>query len=141
MPLTDAAIRKEKPGEKPKKMFDERGLFLLVQPSGGKLWRLKYRYLGKEKKLALGRYPDVSLKLARERRAEARAMLANGADPASVKAALAGEKKEAAANTFSSIALVICPLLSGPISALELVTKEEWNGEEAQAGGDHRQVA
>ena len=85
-------------------MFDERGLFLLVQPSGGKLWRLKYRYLGKEKKLSLGRYPDVSLKMARERRDEARILLANGADPASVKAEVAREAKEAAGNTFSLIA-------------------------------------
>mgnify|MGYP000686983879 CR=1 FL=1 len=104
MALTDTAIRNAKPGEKPRKMFDERGLFLLVQPSGGKLWRLKYRYLGKEKKLFLGRYPDVSLKMARERRDEARTLLANGADPASVKAQLSHEKREASENTFGKIA-------------------------------------
>lgn len=104
MALTDTAIRNAKPGNKPKKMFDERGLFLLIQPSGGKLWRLKYRYLGKEKKLSLGIYPDVSLKVARERRDEARTLLANGADPASVKAEIANERREAASNTFSSIA-------------------------------------
>ena len=104
MALTDTAIRNAKHGPKPIKLGDERGLFLLVQPSGGKLWHLKYRYLGNEKKLSLGRYPDVSLKVARERRDEARALLANGADPASVKAALADERKEAASNTFSSIA-------------------------------------
>ncbi|QFT76016.1 integrase arm-type DNA-binding domain-containing protein [Erythrobacter sp. THAF29] len=104
MALTDTAIRNAKPGEKPRKMFDERGLFLLVQPSGGKLWRLKYRYLGKEKKLSLGRYPDVSLKVARERRDEARTLLANGADPASVKAQLSHEKREASENTFGKIA-------------------------------------
>lgn len=104
MALTDTAIRNAKPGDKPKKMYDERGLFLLVQPSGGKLWRLKYRYLGKEKKLSLGVYPDVSLKVARERRDEARMLLANGADPASVKAEIANERREAASNTFSSIA-------------------------------------
>ena len=85
-------------------MFDERGLFLLVPPSGGKLWRLKYRYLGKEKKLSLGRYPDVSLKVARERRDEARTLLANGADPASVKSQLSHEKREASENTFGKIA-------------------------------------
>ena len=104
MALTDTAIRNVKPGEKPKKIFDERGLFLLVQPSGGKLWRLKYRYFGKEKKLSLGRYPDVTLKVARERRDEARTLLANGADPASVKAEMASERREAASNTFSTIA-------------------------------------
>lgn len=104
MPLTDTAIRNAKPKVKPRKIFDERGLFLLVQPSGGKLWRLKYRYLGKEKKLSLGRYPDVSLKMARERRDEARTLLANGADPASVKAQLSHEKREASENTFGKIA-------------------------------------
>ena len=103
MPLTNIATRNAKPASKPKKMFDERGLFLLVQPSGGKLWRLKYRYLGKEKKLSLGRFPDVSLKMARERRDDARTLLANGADPATVKSQLADEKREAATNTFASI--------------------------------------
>lgn len=89
---------------KPIKLFDERGLFLLLQPSGGKLWRLKYRYLGKEKKLSLGVYPDVTLKVARVRRDEARTLLANGADPASVKFDLEAEAKAAAANTFKVIA-------------------------------------
>ena len=104
MALTDTAIRNAKPGPKPKKIFDERGLFLLVQPSGGKLWRLKYRYLGREKKLSLGIYPDVTLKVARERRDEARTLLANGADPASVKFDLEAAAKVAAANTFAAIA-------------------------------------
>lgn len=104
MALTDTAIRNAKHGPKPIKLGDERGLFLLLQPSGGKLWRLKYRYLGKEKKLSLGIYPDVSLKVARARRDEARTLLANGADPASVKFDLKAEAKIAAANTFKAIA-------------------------------------
>lgn len=104
MALTDTAIRNAKHGPKPKKLGDERGLFLLLQPSGGKLWCLKYRYLGKEKKLSLGIYPDVPLKVARQRRDEARALLANGADPASVKFDLEAKAKVAAANTFKSIA-------------------------------------
>lgn len=61
MPLTDTAIRAAKPSEKPVKLSDDRGLFLLIQPSGGKLWRLNYRIAGKEKKLSIGRYPDVGL--------------------------------------------------------------------------------
>ncbi len=81
MPLNDVAIRAAKPGPKPVKLSDERGLFLLVQPSGGKLWRLKYRIAGKEKKLSLGRYPDVALKEARERSAEACKLIAAGVDP------------------------------------------------------------
>ena len=81
MPLTDTTIRTAKPGAKPAKLFDEGGLFLLVTPAGGKLWRLKYRHGGKEKLLALGAYPAVGLKQARLKRDEARALLAEGTDP------------------------------------------------------------
>ena len=85
MPLTDIVIRSLVHGLKPIKKADERGLFLLLQPSGGKLWRFKFRFNGKEKKLALGRYPDVSLKEARRRRDEARQTLAMGVDPGAEK--------------------------------------------------------
>lgn len=61
MPLTDTAIRNAKPGIKPVKLFDERGLFLIVTPSGGKWWRFRYKFDGKEKLLSLGIYPDVPL--------------------------------------------------------------------------------
>jgi hypothetical protein len=81
MPLTDTAIRNAKPGDKPRKLADERGLFILVTPKGGKWWRLKYRFGDKEKLLALGVYPDVGLKDARARRDEARKLLAEGIDP------------------------------------------------------------
>ncbi len=81
MSLTDTAIRKTKPEAKPRKLFDERGLFLLVSPNGSKWWRFKYRFDGKEKLLSLGVYPDVSLKDARERRDDARKLVANGVDP------------------------------------------------------------
>lgn len=76
-----AAARGEKtpPGNK---LSDERGLFLLLTPAGGKLWRLKYRFGGREKLLALGAYPDVSLSQARDRRDEARKLVASGIDPA-----------------------------------------------------------
>ncbi len=104
MALSDTAIRNAKHGDKPIKLFDERGLFLLLQPSGGKLWRLKYRYLGKEKKLSLGVYPDVTLKEARKRRDDARATLANGDDPAAVKAGKQAQAMIEAANSFALIA-------------------------------------
>lgn len=104
MALTDIAIKAAKHGPKPIKLFDERGLFLLLQPSGGKLWRLKYRILGKEKKLSLGVYPDVTLREARKRRDEARTLLANGADPASVKLEQTKSARRNAANTFKAIA-------------------------------------
>jgi hypothetical protein len=67
MPLTDIKVRTAKPEGKPYKLSDGGGLFLLVQPTGGKWWRYKYRYAGKEKLLALGAYPDVGLADARER--------------------------------------------------------------------------
>lgn len=104
MALTDTAIKAAKHGEKPIKLFDERGLFLLLQPSGGKLWRLKYRILGKEKKLSLGVYPDVTLKEARKRRDEARQTIAAGGDPAERKRIDHLNAKLKAATTFKAVA-------------------------------------
>ncbi len=81
MPLSDTAIRNAKPGEKSIRMYDTGGLYLEIAPSGGKWWRLKYRVDGKEKRISLGVYPDVSLKDAREKRDAARKQLANDVDP------------------------------------------------------------
>lgn len=104
MPLTDTSIRNAKPGPKPTKISDERGLFLLVQPSGAKLWRLKFRIAGKEKKLSLGQYPDVSLKEARRKRDDARATIAAGRDPTWEKREHALLARLSADNTFSAVA-------------------------------------
>lgn len=104
MPLNDVAIRAAKPGPKAVKLADERGLFLLVAPSGGKLWRFKYRIGGKEKKLSFGRYPDVSLKDARERCSEARKMVASGIDPSEQKRVERLEAAFKAAITFKAVA-------------------------------------
>ncbi|MDA3914033.1 Arm DNA-binding domain-containing protein [Oleiagrimonas sp.] len=82
--LTDTAIRKAKPADKPRRMFDGGGLYLEISPAGGKLWRLKYRVNGKERRLALGIYPDTSLADAREKRATARKQLAAGIDPSEI---------------------------------------------------------
>ncbi|MEO5861694.1 MAG: Arm DNA-binding domain-containing protein [Burkholderiales bacterium] len=81
MSLTDTAVRNATSGAKPAKLHDERGLFLLVSPAGGKWWPLKYRYGNKKKPLSLGVYPDVSLKDARTRRDELRTVRGNGIDP------------------------------------------------------------
>ncbi|MHB8790376.1 MAG: tyrosine-type recombinase/integrase [Desulfobulbaceae bacterium] len=86
-PLTDTKVRTVKATEKSQKLFDGWGLYLLVTPTGGKLWNLKYRFEGKEKKLSLGAYPDISLAEARQRRDQARTLLANGADPGDTKKA------------------------------------------------------
>ena len=104
MTLTDTAIRKAKPGVKPRKMFDERGLFLLLNPKGGKWWRFKYRVDGKEKQLSLGVYPDVGLKEARERRDEARKQVAVGIDPSENRKAKKAAKADRAANSFEVVA-------------------------------------
>ena len=104
MSLTDAAVRTAKPKDKPYKLTDGDGMFLYVHPSGSKYWRLKYRFAGKEKLLALGVYPEVSLGDARERRAQARKALAAGNDPGEVKKEakrLASIKSE---NTFEAVA-------------------------------------
>ncbi len=104
MPLTDTAIRAAKPGPTPIKLADERGLFLLLQPSGGKLWRLKYRFDGKEKKLSLGRYPDVGLREARRRRDEARAKIAAGVNPGAEKRKAKVKEALDASSTFEAVA-------------------------------------
>ncbi len=104
MPLSDTAIRNAKPGDKARKMFDGGGLYLEVAPSGGKWWRLKYRFDGKEKRLSLGVYPDVSLKDARDRRDGARKLLANEIDPSENRKAKKAAKVERASNSFEVVA-------------------------------------
>lgn len=103
MALTDTTIKNAKPGNKPTKIFDERGLFLLVTPNGGKWWRLRYRFDDKEKLLSLGVYPDVGLKDARSRRDDARKLLANGIDPGEHRKITKAARVERAANSFEAI--------------------------------------
>ena len=102
--LTDVTVRNAKPKEKPYKIADERGMYLLVQTSGGKLWRFDYRYFGKRKTKALGSYPDVSLNKARELRDEARKLLASEVDPGEVRKAERAAKLGKLSNTFEVIA-------------------------------------
>jgi integrase len=102
--LTDTLIRKAKTPMKPTKLMDERGLFLLLAPSGGRWWRFRYRFAGKEKLLSLGTYPDVSLKEARDARDDARKLVAKGIDPSAVRREERRAKQEAGTNTFSTVA-------------------------------------
>lgn len=104
MALTDVAIKKLKPADKPLKVSDERGLFLLVKPSGAKLWRWKYRYQGKEKLMALGGYPDVSLAQAREKRDEGRKLLAAGTDPMGQRREVKVAQRIALEDSFEAVA-------------------------------------
>lgn len=104
MPLTNTQIRNAKPKERSYKLFDGGGLYLEVSPAGGTWWRLKYRYHGKEKRISLGTYPEVSLKEARERRDEARKQLANGINPSEQRKAQKSTIQERSANSFELIA-------------------------------------
>ncbi len=112
-PLTDLALRRAKPAVKTQKLFDGGGLYLEISPKDGRWWRLKYRFEGKEKRLALGVYPDVPLALARQRREDARQLLARGVDPGVHRKAAAQAKADLGANTFE-------------ITAREWLAKRDW---------------
>jgi integrase len=103
MPLSDTTIRTAKPAEKPYKLADEKGLFLLINPNGSKWWRLKFRVNGTEKQLSLGTYPDVTLKKARADRDTARSMLAEGIDPSQQRKATKAARDTLATNSFEVI--------------------------------------
>ncbi len=104
MALTDTEIKKSKAKEKAYRLSDSGGLYCWVTPAGGKLWRWAYRYDDKEKLMSLGKYPDVSLALARERHSEARKLLATGIDPMSQRKAEKTARQSATKNTFQNIA-------------------------------------
>ena len=126
MPLTDTQLRQLKPKAKQYKVSDSGGLYVLVTPNGSKLWRLKYRYDGKEKVLAFGAYPDTSLARARERRNDAKTLLADGKDPAETAKA---RKEEAAAlneHTFANIAAEVMEKLRKEGKADTTLKKKQW---------------
>lgn len=104
MALTDTAIRNAKPADKPIKLFDGGGLFLHITPAGQRYWRLKYRFAGKEKLLAIGVYPDVGLREARDRREEAKRLLGEGVDPSVERKVRKVATVERAANSFEAVA-------------------------------------
>jgi len=103
MPMTDTKARNSKPKDKQFRLFDSDGLFLIVSPAGGKWWRFKYRFGGKEKLLSVGTYPEVGLSQARERRDAARKQVADGIDPSQVRKALKVAKVQDE-NTFEVVA-------------------------------------
>jgi integrase len=102
--LSDPTCKNSKPKEKPYKLSDEKGLYLLINPNGAKYFRLKYRFDGKEKTLAIGVYPDVTLKQARHDRDEARKLLSNGISPADNKKAAKQSRSDTLSNSFEVIA-------------------------------------
>ncbi|MCA8344191.1 integrase arm-type DNA-binding domain-containing protein [Burkholderia cepacia] len=104
MPLTDIQVRNAKASAAPYKLTDGNGMFLLIQPNGAKYWRLSYRFLGKQKTLALGVYPAVTLATARKKRDEAREQIAAGIDPGEAKKEARRAAEIAATNSFEAVA-------------------------------------
>jgi len=104
MALTDTAIKAAKPKASQYKLHDEKGLLLIVRPTGGKLWRFKYRFAGKEQQLTIGTYPDVGLKEARERRDAARKVITEGKDPSAEKKRAKLAEAVSVCNTFKAVA-------------------------------------
>ncbi len=104
MALTDAKLRSAKPIDRPYKLYDMNGLFILIMPNGSKLWRLKYQFLGKEKSCSLGAYPDVGLKEAREERDKLKKLLSQGVDPVQHKRTTLHQKMAASEHTLEALA-------------------------------------
>lgn len=102
--LTDTQIRNAKPADKPLRLYDDRGLYLEVSAKGGKWWRLKYSFVGKPRLLSLGTYPDTGLKAVREKRDQARRLIAQGVDPSAVRKAEKASRSEVAVNSFEAVA-------------------------------------
>jgi len=102
--LSDTQIRNAKPGERPLRLYDDRGLYLEVSPRGGKWWRLKYSFEGKARLLSLGTYPDTGLKAVRDKRDQARRLVAQGVDPSAARKAEKASRSEIVLNSFEAVA-------------------------------------
>ena len=100
MALTDVKLRSAKSADKPYKIYDSNGLFVYVYPAGSKLWRIKYQYIKKERLYAIGAYPDIGLKEAREIRDNVKKLVAQGIDPTQQRRTAKLQKMEASENTF-----------------------------------------
>lgn len=105
MPLTDIKVKNAKPTDKQYKLTDGEGMYLLIHPNGGKYWRLKYKFAGKEKLLALGTYPNISLLEARQKRFNAKKLIADKIDPSQLKQEHKLQTLVNAKNSFENIAL------------------------------------
>jgi len=126
MALTDTAIRNAKPKDKPYKVADAHGLYLLVNPTGSKLWRIKYRLEGAERKLALGAYPEITLAEARAARDAARKQLAHSIDPNAAKRQARIEASIRAGNTFAGVAEELIEKKGREGRAATTLEKQRW---------------
>ncbi|WP_395329207.1 Arm DNA-binding domain-containing protein [Novosphingobium sp. BL-8H] len=124
--LTTTQINALKPREKAYKVADSKGLYVLVNPNGSLLWRVKFRFHGIEKKMALGRYPDVGLKEAREKRDEAREQLESGVDPVAARTQARVEAEIAARTTFRLVADELIEKMELEGKAAATVKKARW---------------
>ncbi|WP_421995998.1 tyrosine-type recombinase/integrase [Roseococcus sp.] len=126
MPLSDVKIRTVKPSSRPMKLSDGGGLHLRVTPAGGKLWRLAYRHLGKQKELALGAYPEIGLAEARAARDDAKRLLALGKDPGEAKKMAQRTALREATNTFSMVADELLAKMERDGRARATLAKTRW---------------
>ncbi|MFG1359340.1 tyrosine-type recombinase/integrase [Xanthobacter pseudotagetidis] len=126
MALTDMALRNAKPQDKPYKLFDGGGLHLLVNPSGGRIWRLAYRFLGKPKQISFGPYPTVSLADARQKRDEAKKLLLDGQDPSTARKLEKVNATISTGNTFALLAAEYIARLETRESANATIKKNKW---------------
>lgn len=117
MALSDVRIKDAKPKEKFYKLSDGKSLYLLVNPNGSKLWRLKYRFAGKEKTLSFGPYPEVSLNEAREKRDDARAKVKSGIDPSE-------ERREAKRNASQIPTGIVFRMALSELGELTITTSD-----------------
>ena len=139
--LSDFAIRAAKRKDKAYKLSDGGGLHVLVQPGGTKLWRLKYRFCGKEKVLSFGAYPIVPLATAREKRTEAKRLIAAGTDPGTQKKLDRLVAEKAAANTFGAVAAEHLANLEANGTAPSTMSKNRWMLEDLAAPLSKRPIA
>jgi integrase len=122
--LNDTRIRTTKPRQRPIKLSDSGGLYLLIAPHGSKLWRLAYRFGGKQKTLAIGAYPTVTLKAARDKREEAKRLLANGIDPSTQRRL--DKQIKSTGNTFKAVAEEVLAKQEKEKRADATLTKKRW---------------
>ena len=141
MALTFAEIRGLQPRDAPYKVADQHGLYLLVNPSGAKLWKLKFRFLGVEKKLSLGRFPEISLKAARIKCEDARRLLMEGIDPAAAKRKEAVEASLSALSTFRIVADEYIEKMEREGKAKATTTKSKWFRDLLDRDIGHRPVS
>ena len=141
MPLTHTEVLNAKKRDVAYKLSDSEGLQLHVQPSGSKLWRFRYRYLGKENMLALGAFPEVSLAAARTKRDDAKKLLAEGLDPSTQRKLDKIAAAVAAANTFGAISAEYLVQLKEKNSAEMTITKNRWLLEDLAAPLKNRPIA